>query len=103
MVGVPNYLNWITFFRNPSSNIDLSRVSTYINSRLSYLCFSLRKDVLNHRDISYVFFFNHGSVYFLINIYSDLSQSALKYLKNTEVNINNVLIMTGDFNIRDCS
>ena len=26
---------------------------------------------------------------------------ALKYLKDTEVNINNVLVMTGDFNIRD--
>ena len=28
---------------------------------------------------------------------------ALKYLKDTEVNINNVLVMTGDFNIRDHS
>jgi len=28
---------------------------------------------------------------------------ALKYLKDTEVNIDNVLIMTGDFNIRDYS
>ena len=27
---------------------------------------------------------------------------ALQYLKNTEVNIDNVLIMTGNFNIRDC-
>ena len=26
---------------------------------------------------------------------------ALKYLKDTEVNINNVILMTGDFNIRD--
>ena len=26
---------------------------------------------------------------------------ALKYLKDIEVNINNVLVMTGDFNIRD--
>ena len=26
---------------------------------------------------------------------------ALKYLKDTEVNIDNILIMTGDFNIRD--
>ena len=26
---------------------------------------------------------------------------ALKYLKDTEVNINNILVMTGDFNIRD--
>ena len=37
-------------------------------------------------------------VYFL-----DSSQMALKYLKDTEVNINNILIMTGDFNIRDSS
>ena len=36
-----------------------------------------------------------------MNIYSDSSNSALKYLKNTEVNITNLLIMTGDFNIRD--
>jgi len=37
----------------------------------------------------------------LINVYLDSSQSALKYLKDTEVNINNVLIITEDFNIRD--
>ena len=36
-----------------------------------------------------------------MNVYSDSSHLALKYLKNTEVNINNLLIMTGDFNIRD--
>ena len=46
-------------------------------------------------------FFNCDSIYFLVNIYLDLSQIALKYLKNTKANINNVLIMTGDFNIRD--
>ena len=37
----------------------------------------------------------------MLNMYSDSSQLALKYFKNTEVNINNVLIMTGNFNIRD--
>jgi len=36
-----------------------------------------------------------------MNIYSNSNQSALKYLKNTQVIIHNVLIMTGDFNIRD--
>ena len=36
-----------------------------------------------------------------MNVYSDSSHSALKYLKNTEVNINNIFLMTGDFNIRD--
>ena len=36
-----------------------------------------------------------------MNVYSNSSHSALKYLKDTEVNIDNVLLMTGDFNIRD--
>ena len=34
-----------------------------------------------------------------MNIYSDSSQIALKYLKNTKVNLYNVLVMTGNFNI----
>ena len=36
-----------------------------------------------------------------MNVYSDSSHSALKYLKDTLVNIPNLLIITGDFNIRD--
>ena len=36
-----------------------------------------------------------------INIYSDDQQTVLKYLKDTEVNLNNVLIIIVDFNIRD--
>ena len=37
----------------------------------------------------------------MLNIFSDNQQSALKYLKNTEVTLQNVLIITRDFNIRD--
>jgi len=37
----------------------------------------------------------------MINVYSDTTQTALKYFKNTEANICNVLIIAGDFNIRD--
>ena len=37
----------------------------------------------------------------MINVYFDNHQLALKYLKNTEANIHNVLVMTGNFNIRD--
>ena len=36
-----------------------------------------------------------------MNIYSDALHSALKYLKDTEVNINNLILIIGDFNIRD--
>ena len=40
-------------------------------------------------------------MYFLLNVYFDSQQSALKHLKDIKVNLNNVIIMTGDFNIRD--
>ena len=36
-----------------------------------------------------------------MNVYSDSSHSTLKYLKDSEANIPNLLIMTGDFNICD--
>jgi len=36
-----------------------------------------------------------------MNIYSDNYQNTLKYLKDTEVNLNNIFIITEDFNIRD--
>ena len=36
-----------------------------------------------------------------MNVYSDSSHSALKYLKDIEINIHNLLIITADFNIRD--
>ena len=36
-----------------------------------------------------------------MNVYSNSSHSALKYLKDTEANVCNLLIMTGDFNIWD--
>jgi len=37
----------------------------------------------------------------MINVYLDNNHFVLKYLKNTEANIYNILIMAGDFNIRD--
>jgi len=36
-----------------------------------------------------------------MNVYSDAFHFAIKYLKDTEVNIWNLLIMAGDFNIRN--
>ena len=76
-------------------------IITYINIRLFSFQFSLYKDIYNYRDVSLISFFNNNSIFFLINVYLDFSQLALKYLIDTEVNINNILVMTGDFNIRD--
>jgi len=101
LVDVPNHPNWLVSV-NSSSNIhDYLRVITYVNIRLSSFWFSLYKDVINHRDILLIFFFINNNIFFLINIYSNSLQSALKCLKDTKVDIPNVLIMTGDFNIRN--
>ena len=74
----------------------------FINIRLSSFRFSFRKDVINHRDILLTSFFNNGDIFWLMNIYSDSSHSVIKYLKDTEFNIQNLLVITGDFNIWDC-
>jgi len=37
----------------------------------------------------------------MINIYFDNQQSILKYLQDIKINLNNVIIMTDDFNIRN--
>jgi len=73
----------------------------YINIHVLCLQFSLQNDILNHRDISCISFSNQESIYFMVNVYSDSSHLALKYLKYTETNIHNVIIMTDDFNIRN--
>jgi len=101
LVGMAYHPNWLLFARNTDNRLDSPRVIAFINIHLSSLRFSLRSDIFNHRDILLISFFNNSVCHYMLNIYSDLSHMALKYLKDIEVNIDNVLIMTGDFNIRD--
>jgi len=77
----------------------IDRNIIYVNIRLSSLQFSLCKDIINYKDILLVSFFNSNDNFWIMNVYSDSSHSALKYLKNSEAIIQNLLIMTGNFNI----
>ena len=63
--------------------------------------FFTKKGYFNHQDINLISFFNHSIICFILNVYLDNQQNVLKCLKNTKVNLNNNLIMTQDFNIRD--
>ena len=71
LLGVPNHPNWLTFARDPCLPNDLLRVISYINIHLFSLQFSLRKNVINHRDILLASFFNNNSIFWVMNIYSD--------------------------------
>ena len=100
-IGTVHHSNWSLFAIIPVNKVTSPRVTAYINIHLSPLHFSLCSDIINHSDILLMLFTNDHVQYFIMNIYSDSSHSALKYLKEIEVNIDNVLVMTGDFNIRD--
>ena len=101
LMGTCHHPNWITYTRIPLIDNDFSRVIAYINICLSSFYFLLCKDIINHRDIGLISFFNNNVCFYILNVYSDSSHSALKYLKDTEVNIDNIILMTGNFNIRD--
>jgi len=100
-MGTTYYPNWLLFTRTPSDRSDSPRVIAYINICLFSFYFSLYNDIINHRNILLISFLNDYVCYYIMNIYSNSSYIALKYLKNTEVNIDNILVMTGNFNIRD--
>ena len=100
-MGTCHHPSWIAFARLLSDRSDSPKVLTYVNARLLSLRFLLCKDIINHKDIGLISFINNNVCYYIMNVYSDFSHTALKYLKDTEVNIKNVLLITGNFNIRD--
>ena len=101
LIETVHHPNWLLFTSIPTNRSNSPRVSAYINICLPSLRFTLRSDIISHRDILLTSFFNDHVCYYIMNIYSDSSYMALKYLKDTEVNINNVIVMAGNFNIRD--
>ena len=100
-VETVHHPNWTLFAINPSNKASSLRVTAYINNHLTFLCFSLRTNITNHTDVLLLSFTSNHFQYFILNIYSDSAHMALKYLKDIEVNIDNILVMTGDFNIRN--
>jgi len=61
----------------------------------------LRRDIIDHRDINLTSLTINHSCTFILNVYSDKSHTAISFLRNHELNIDNTIIMTGDFNVWD--
>jgi len=101
LVGIVNHPNWLTFAREPDMTKECSRVAIFINIRLALFHFSFRKDIIDHRDILLASFFINSELFWIMNVSSDSSHSVIKYLKDTEINIRNLLVITRDFNIHN--
>jgi len=78
--GTLNHPDWSLFIQNNGSIKNYPRVATYINRHISRMRFSLRKDLINYRDINVINFHNGQNVNFIINVYSDSNQTALQVL-----------------------
>ena len=63
--------------------------------------FTLRLNIINHQDVNALAFHSGQHINYIINVYSDSNQSALHFLNRNIINLNNTVVMTGDFNIRD--
>ena len=101
VVGAPIHPEWTQVVRFPQDSEQMPRVMCFIHSRLSRLRFALRRDIVDHRDIQLLSFFNRGRCQFLMNVYSDDLHTAVDFLSREALNIPNLLYIGGDFNIRD--
>jgi len=61
----------------------------------------LRLDIINYQDINILVFYGNCNTNFMIKIYFNSNQTALHFLCQNAVNLVNIVIITGDFNIRD--
>jgi len=61
----------------------------------------LQRDIINHWDINIISLTINNSPSLLLNVYSDKSQTAITHLRDHEINVDRILVMAGNFNIRD--
>jgi len=101
VVGAPIHPDWTQVVQVPRDSEDVPQVMAFIHSCLSRLRFSLRRDVVDHRDILLLSFFNRRVYHFLMNVYSDDRHSAVKFMLDQIIDIPNLLYIGEDFNIRD--
>ena len=78
VVGAPIHPDWTQVVHLPRDSESPPRVMAFIHTRLSRLRFALRRDVIDHRDILLLSFFNRNECHFLMNVYSDNHHSAVK-------------------------
>jgi len=99
--GTPNHPDWTLFIRQDPAQENYMRVATYINKKLLKIRFTLRPDIINHRDINVLAFHSGQHINYIINVYSNNNQNALQFLNQNIIDLNDIVVITGDFNIRD--
>ena len=100
LYGTPSHPEWTLFIHQDTTQENYARVATYVNKCLARIRFALQFDIINHWDINILAFHSDRDTNYIINIYSDSNQTP-QVLQQNMTNIDNTIILTRDFNIRD--
>ena len=95
VIGAPNHPDWLTFSRPSTNEYKHPWVLIYINVRLTYvrltyMHFSLWKNIFDHRDMSCFPFFNNGNIF----LWSMYTQMIIKQLSSISRILKLIFIMS---------
>jgi hypothetical protein len=96
VMGIPVHPDW-SLFENPLSNT-VPCVSTYMHKCLLKLCPALWRDILSHHDLQVIFLRCSGEDLFLLNVYNNTYNCAVKCLSEAANFLPNFHFVVGDFN-----
>ncbi|PPQ93040.1 hypothetical protein CVT25_006903, partial [Psilocybe cyanescens] len=75
VIGAPLHPSWLPMVRNPEPDTR-PRVMAYVSNRLKEFWPSMRRDLIDHRDVLILSLFANGQSYNLMNVYSDKTHTA---------------------------
>jgi len=98
VTGAPMHPEWLYMVR-PPKNDQAPRVMAFVSKRLVRLRPSMRRDLVDHRDIFVLSLFQGNNTYNLMNVYSDNDNTAILYLRDHVDELPLFQYMGGDFNV----
>ncbi|PPQ94761.1 hypothetical protein CVT25_007501 [Psilocybe cyanescens] len=98
VISAPLHPSWLPMVRIPEPD-SRPRVMAYVSNRLKEFCPSMRRDLIDHRDVLILSLFANGQCYNLMNIYSDNTHTAALLLAEEAASLPPFIYMGGDFNI----
>ncbi|KAF5321475.1 hypothetical protein D9619_001126 [Psilocybe cf. subviscida] len=97
VVGAPNHSSWIAMVRPPDPDTH-PRVMAYVLMRLSAWRPSMRRDIIDHRDVLVLSLFAEGHTFNFRNVYSDNKFTAIRLLAARADTLPQFHYMGGNFN-----
>ncbi|CAA7267352.1 unnamed protein product [Cyclocybe aegerita] len=96
VIGAPKHPDWLQMVHIKEGEVP--RVLAYVSTRLSRYRPTMRRDIVNHRDILVLSLFSRGEVLNLMNVYSDDQHTAIEHLAASVHSLPPFIYMAGDFN-----